>query len=669
MTAVSVLDDKTAAAIRDAVNAARSGRLSDAVAIGEHALANGGDSAALNAMLGTFNCQLGNLDAGIQHLRAARAERPADPVVAANLATALAQQGDHTGALAMLPEEVAKTDPTMGLMRLRAYLAQESQQFSIAIPAYEEVVAKVPTDWESWNNLGNSRRLAGDSEGSVAALEKAAELNPVSPPVRLNFSMALAAAGRVDEAIDQLRKMADEFASDTRSLSELHAVLKELGREDEALEAIEMASRRAPGDVDLVLAVASQQLALLKTGAAEESYRRVVEIEPGNSLGNLGLAVVFELTNRVDELSSLVQEADARGVGEDVLNFIRAFDHRRGKRFAEGLAALEKVPGELESARRYHLLGQLEEGAGHYDAAFAAFDCMNEVQRSDPTRPEERAGNYRTFVHNQMQIVSREWMEGWREETEPYEGMSPAFLIGFPRSGTTLLDTMLMGHEGIEVLEEEPTLMRAAKLLPFEDLPKATDEQIRAARDEYFRVAAEHVPLAAGKLLVDKNPLSLNALPVIRRLFPDARIILALRHPCDVVLSCYVTNFKLNDAMSNFLRMDTTAELYDLSFRAFEKSRELIDLPIHTVVYENVVENRERELRSLLDFLSLDWSDDVLDHESTARNRGRIKTASYSQVAQPIYDRSAGRWRNYREQLEPVLPLLEPWVAKFGYTL
>jgi hypothetical protein len=227
-----------------------------------------------------------------------------------------------------------------------------------------------------------------------------------------------------------------------------------------------------------------------------------------------------------------------------------------------------------------------------------------------------------------------------------------------------------MGHPGIEVLEEEPTLLEAAKLLqPFEKLPTATDEQISAARDEYFRVAARHASLAPGKLLVDKNPLSMNLLPIIYRLFPDARLILALRHPCDVVFSCYAANFKLNDAMPNFLRLDTAAELYDLSFTYFEKARDLIDLPVHTVIYENVVKDRESELKSLLDFLGLDWNEDVLDHQATAAKRGRIKTASYAQVGQPIYTQAAGRWENFRKHLEPVLPTLEPWVAKFGYTL
>ena len=91
--------------------------------------------------------------------------------------------------------------------------------------------------------------------------------------------------------------------------------------------------------------------------------------------------------------------------------------------------------------------------------------------------------------------------------------------------------------------------------------------------------------------------------------------------------------------------------------------------PTHVVAYENVVENQDRELRALFEFLELDWHDAVLDHQATALNRGRIKTASYAQVVEPIYKRSAGRWWNYRKQLEPIFPVLRPWIEKFGYSL
>jgi hypothetical protein len=90
-------------------------------------------------------------------------------------------------------------------------------------------------------------------------------------------------------------------------------------------------------------------------------------------------------------------------------------------------------------------------------------------------------------------------------------------------------------------------------------------------------------------------------------------------------------------------------------------------MPVHRVIYENVVADRDSELRRLFDFLELDWHDAVLDHQSTALSRGRIKTASYAQVAEPIYKRSAGRWQNYRKHLEPIIPILQPWIDKFGY--
>ncbi|NUT00881.1 MAG: tetratricopeptide repeat protein [Sphingomonas sp.] len=670
MTAVSVLDDQTAAAIREAMTAARSGRLSEAVSVGQRALADGGNPAALNAMLGTFHCQLGDLQTGIRHLRLAHRDRPFDPVVAGNLATALAQQGDHASALEVLTEELAGKDPTLHLQRMRAFLAQETGNFAVSIPAYESIVATAPDDWEAWNNLGNARRLAGDADGSVEALQRAVALNSSSPPVRLNYAMALASAGRVDEAEQGLRQMAEDFPRDTKPLQELHAIFKELGREEDALEAIEAASARSPDDMELLLGVASQRLNLLHTDRAEETYRRAIALEPSHDLANLGLAVVFELTNRTDELSKLSAEVAKRGVGKDVLNFIQAMVHRREKKFAEGLASLARVPVELESTRRYHLLGQLEEGAGNFEEAFAAFSRMNALQAADLTKPEQRAAAYRNSIRTQTETLKPAWVKEWRKEGRRDKRPTPAFLVGFPRSGTTLLDTMLMGHPDAEVLEEEPTLLGAARRLqPFDDLPTASDEQIGKAREEYFRIASEHSPLQPGKLLIDKNPLSMNLVPIIRRLFPDARIVLALRHPCDVILSCYASNFKVNDGMSSFLHLDTAAELYDLSFKYFEKAQKLFDPPTHVIKYENVVADRESELRALLAFLGLEWSEQVLDHQATAKARGRIKTASYAQVAQPIYTQAAGRWANFRKHLEPVLPVLEPWVARFGYSL
>jgi tetratricopeptide (TPR) repeat protein len=669
MTAVAALDDRTASAIREAMLAARAGRIRDAINIGERALAAGGDSAALNAMLGNLRCRGGELEAGIRHLAAARDERPDDFVIANNLATALAQLGRTREALDVVSDELARADPSLRLLRLRGFLAQSVGEFQTAVTAYENVVEATPDDWESWNNLGNARRALDDHEGSLEANKRAVELNPNSAPVRLNHATALEYAAKFDEAEREYRRLAIDFPNDVNTMRELFAMLKNQYRDEEAGEAIEEAVRRAPNDVELGLALAGHRLTQRRHAAAEEAYRRVLTIDPVNPKAWLGVATVMDQINRTDELSAWVKLAEDANVAPEGLNFIRAFDHRRAKRYAEGLEALGQVPDELETGRRQLLSGQLLEGIGEYDAAFAAFERMNAIVREDRSDPAGRALTYRELIRRSRDMVTPDWIGSWRK-VRVDDRPSPAFLVGFPRSGTTLLDTILMSHPSTEVLEEEPTLVRATEALGgFESIADASDDDIKRARDAYFDTARALTPLEPGKLLVDKNPLSMNYVPIIRRLFPDAKIILALRHPCDVVLSCFITNFQPNNAMANFLQLDTAAELYDLSFGYFEKARELLEPDVHTVIYENIVADRDRELRPLFDFLELEWDERVLDHQSTARKRGHIKTASYAQVVEPIYQRSAGRWLNYRKHLEPVLPVLEPWAARFGYSM
>jgi len=466
MSSAPTLDPATASTIRNALEAATRGRIDEARRIGEDGLQGGGDVIALNAMLGSLCCRSGDFEAGVKHLRAAHERRPDDPVIALNLGTALAQLERFDEALEMVPAEVAASDSTMRLERLRGFLFQSLRDFPAAASAYERVVAGAPDDWEAWNNLGNVRRQSGDADGSVAALRRACEINPRSAPARLNLAMALFAAGQLGDAKSELNRMAEEFPSDSKPLRELHGILKAEGRDEEALEPIVEAVRRDPDDVELLLGLASHQLALLDNAEAEKSYREVVRRDSANALANLGLAVVFELTNRGDALVELVGDAESRGVEPDVLNFIRAFGFRRSKQFDEGLASLAKVRGDLEEARRLQLLGQLSEGAGKYDEAWEAFVGMNRIQSLHPSEPLERASAYREHLRRQTEVLSDEWFSRWKGEAAEASRPSPTFLVGFPRSGTTLLDTLLMGHPDIEVLEEEGTLAAASAELP-----------------------------------------------------------------------------------------------------------------------------------------------------------------------------------------------------------
>jgi hypothetical protein len=259
------------------------------------------------------------------------------------------------------------------------------------------------------------------------------------------------------------------------------------------------------------------------------------------------------------------------------------------------------------------------------------------------------------------------WVRSW-SPLEPGERTAPVFLVGFPRSGTTLLDTVLMGHPGVLVLEEEPILERVgAELGGMERLAGLAAAEAESLRTLYFDEVDKLLPEAPAHIVIDKLPLNLLAIPLIHRLFPDARIVFAQRHPCDVVLSCFIESFAINDAMANFLDLGDAARLYDLVLTFWQRCRDGLPLAVHDVRYESLVADLEGEARPLLDFLGLPWHDAVLDHQRTARARGTILTPSYSQVIRPLYREAIGRWQRYREQMAPALPLLAPWAAQLGY--
>jgi hypothetical protein len=174
---------------------------------------------------------------------------------------------------------------------------------------------------------------------------------------------------------------------------------------------------------------------------------------------------------------------------------------------------------------------------------------------------------------------------------------------------------------------------------------------------------------AGNRLLVDKMPLNLLFAGLIKRVFPGAKFILALRHPCDAVLSCFMQQFNLNPFMQRFVDLADGAAFYDETFRVWERYRAIFDLDVHTIRYEDLVADFRNTTGRLLDFLGVPWDEAVMEFDKTALSRGYIKTPSYHQVTEKIYTRAVDRWQRYHKQMEPVLPVLAPWAEKFGYSM
>ena len=179
-------------------------------------------------------------------------------------------------------------------------------------------------------------------------------------------------------------------------------------------------------------------------------------------------------------------------------------------------------------------------------------------------------------------------------------------------------------------------------------------------------VAPEHW----SQRIVDKNPLNMVRLPTLQNLFPKAQVILAIRHPCDVVLSCYMQHFRAPAFALTFETIESTAQMYDKVFSHWYQSADQLKLPVLEWKYEDLVADTEGRARKLFEFLNLPWQDELLAFTERAKSKGAIKTPSYTQVVEQVNARSVGRWQAYEKYFTPaVMKYLEPWLERFGYSI
>jgi Flp pilus assembly protein TadD len=549
-------------------------------------------------------------------------------------------------------------------LRLEGYALQAEGRHAEAIACYEQVVAADPGDWEIWNNLGNARREAGDSEGAIGALTQASLIRPDLAAIHYNLGISLAEAGRFEEGARAFAAAVRLNPDHPGGLLELGKTLRLLALNGEALPLLERAAALAPGSPDIQLERGRALSGLGRFDEADDAYRAALALQPGLAVAFVERGLLLERGNGLDRLPALLDEAAGEGVAAGALLYLRALALEREGRLDEALAAAQAAPGD--PVRRAQLTGRLADRLGDAATAFAAYAEMNRL--AGGAAPAAAAAAYRAHVAMLAEMLTPAYAAAWREAEPDRSRAAPVFLIGFPRSGTTLLDTLLMGHPDVHVLEEEPFLQRVGEALgDFARLPALGADETNRLRALYFAELDAFDPAARGKIVIDKLPLNILGAPLIHRLFPEAKLIFAQRHPCDVVLSCFMQNFDVNDAMANFLDLGDSARLYDLVLAFWTKARAMLPLDVHILRYEDLVADKEAEMRALAAFLGLPWDANMLDHQRTAVARGPIVTPSYAQVAQPIYRRSAGRWRRYRDQLAPVLPILAPWAEAMGY--
>ena len=525
--------------------------------------------------------------------------------------------------------------------------------------------------------VGNALR-AGDVASAKAAAREALA-SGLEHPLLLNLrALTYEDAGEFEKALADLRRAHVLSPKDFAILNACGLCLARLERYEEALQCYEQALALRPEYSQAWFNRAYVLERLGETAKAAESYTKAVELMPEHVMAWASMAALAARRGDVAKTREYAERALALEPGQGTATLalveIEMSDPPVAeKRVREFLAA--GGFGEFDHALALGHLGDILNAQGRTVEAFAAYNESNNLFRKEAKPRFEGPGQ--TTVADALRWMLR-WARAQPPKASREAGVSTAasesrhvFLVGFPRSGTTLVESMLTGHPDVVSLEERSTLQASVRAwmtdpTAISRLMKASDAELKPYREDYWSRVKGFGCEPDGKIFIDKNPFNSLKLPLIQRLFPDAKVIFAIRDPRDVVLSCFRRRFNLNPSIYELLDLRRAAALYDGTMGFAEAFRSAFPFEEHRIVYERFVADFTAESQDLCAFIGADWRDDLLQFADRAK-RGDVASASSAQIARGLYADGAGQWRRYRDQLAPVLPLLAPWVERFGY--
>lgn len=511
-----------------------------------------------------------------------------------------------------------------------------SGQYEKAAKICQELTARQPQNHAAWHLQGVLYNISGHPADALKCIKQAITIEPGIAKYHLNLGNAQLYLNRIPEARAAYEKALELDGDYQDAHYNLAILLRNLDDNTEA----------------------------------EIHFKKAVQGPAPMPGAWAQLAAIQEHENRLEEASRSAASCLALEPGNPLSVIVEAKLLRRKKQPAEALDRLLTLSRVRLSPRLsvgyYHEMGLLHDQLGQTEQAFEDFVRANQAQFEDPAAKSINPANYLLAIE---QLAESSFGEKWRPHDVAADEPSPVFLVGFPRSGTTLLDQILDSHPSIQTLEEIPIILSLVKeyeALAAESPPDR--EARRKIQARYLELVSAHINLLPASTLIDKLPLNINTVPLIVRIFPNARFILALRHPLDVCLSCFMQPFGPNEVMLNFARLDSTAQLYHHTMRLWLRIEREMGLTVHRVRYEDLVQDFDAEVGRLLAFLELPWDDRVRDFAAHAAGRGRINTPSYHQVTRPLNRDALYRWRRYERQLAPIVPVLAPYINAYGYS-
>ncbi|MBS0295480.1 MAG: sulfotransferase [Proteobacteria bacterium] len=536
-------------------------------------------------------------------------------------------------------------------------------------------VLTLSTDFEAVE-----RALRGGDASHAATLALQAVRAGASHPLVCRLAAeALERSGALGEAIGTLRRGLEQAPRDVSLLTALGAGLTRAGRSAEAIRALRAAVAADPEAAEAYWRLGEIAAGEGEVDAARAAFERAVQADPAHVEALAALAYLLARTGRAEEARAPAERALARSPAHGVANLAQASVEIAERRWPEAEARVQRLlmsPGSTPNLRAaaYGLLGDARHGAGRAAEAFRAYTtCGLTWREAHGPRLAAQEDGFVTRLQDLTDRIARTPASAWKPMSVEREGPASrhVFLVGFPRSGTTLLEQVLAAHPAVTTLEEKPTLQALEERYlttvgGLEELLAVTPERAARFRREYWERVRGLGGRPDGKVFVDKLPMNLVNLPLIARLFPGAKVLFALRDPRDVVLSAFRRAFAPNAVMHAFSTPEGAARMYDRTMALAETCKAKMPLELRQVRYERLVAEFETEAREICAFLGIGWHPGMAEFAALAQGR-TINTPSAAQVREGLYRHGEGQWLAYRAQLAAILPTLAPWVARFGY--
>jgi tetratricopeptide (TPR) repeat protein len=501
-------------------------------------------------------------------------------------------------------------------------------------------------------------------------------MNPAVPDKKLNEARQFLQKYNYAQALPAYEKLTQQFPHKAWIWFEYGCAAGGAGQLDLAERAWRKALEIEPTNGELPLQIGHRYQALRQPDKARTSFEQAAARDPRGINPRMALAILLEQNHRFAEAREAVASCLAIDPRDDQARYFAALLDRRENKLqeAEGglrdLIASEPRHPYVQYASRYELAEVLDRTERFDEAMTILAEAKRLVRALGNTDAmlkeyDEEARKYRGGTQSLPANILRTWAKEFPEKSrEPIPKL--AFLGGHPRSGTTLLEQILGAHPEVAALDEPKAFTLVAANM-FNASPQLSAARLNIIRRHYVQSLRHELGgESPAKLLLDKNPSPTLKLRIWLRLFPELRVIIALRDPRDVVISCYFQNIPLNPFNANFLSLERTVTHYVNLMDVWLAVRQWEGFAWIETRYEDTVANLEQEGRRVTDFLGLPWHQEQAQfHEKSSKKQ--MYSPTYHDASQPIYTRSVARWRAYEKHLGPVQHILEPYCRALGY--